>query len=161
MFISVVYLAVLISLCGVSLLCSAVAMNMYHKDASQPLPQILKLIMLGWLAKCLCYPTGNKMKKYCHKTSTVTIIDKDMPDHGVDTDHRQRLTNQSSTDPELMAIITKIQSDVSKLRSKLDQDIQDDNIKEEWKMAANIMDRLLTVTFFIINLVVVSALFMP
>lgn len=155
-------MAVVICLCGISIFGTAFGMHLYHKDSSRPLPKVVRYIIFKHIAKLLCYDIGDNMLEASDETSTQTDKDSDVQEITVeDLRESGREINKSDLVDILMPALLEIQSDVLKLSRKLHGEEKCQQINNEWKMAANILDRLLMVIFFIINVFVSICLCSP
>ncbi len=139
--ISVLYLGVLICICGLSLCGTTYGMYLNKKASSgYPLPTILRSIVLIFLARLVCYETGGHKIKPTESTSN--HIDNRVVVHKFNNGELAVVNNK---------LVTTKQSIVPNYVSTLSDNLQIEKKKvvtKEWKIAVNVLNRFLIVVFF-------------
>ncbi len=150
-FLSAIYLTSVIVLSGLSLVCTAVVMNIYLMDPPTPMSPLMRNIVFRYIGRLVYYKHQHRVEQEPGKPnmSSQSLCVKNLENETIELSDTI-LTR--TTDGQLLL-------EIRKLTQKIEEDKKEDNFKYEWKEAAKVLDRVFLIIFGIIEVLISLILF--
>lgn len=160
---------------GISIVISVIVLDLHHHDATSPVPKWLRRLVFGCMGRLLCVYTSiqhenssvfqiahGKLRKACEGSGEEEerlAENMDGMNNVVKSmiyDDLEAIMAPRKRKPVLEEILQHLRD----ITTKMKRNIKRDQVKEEWKLLAKIIDRFLLVIFLLaITTLTVSILY--
>ena len=146
-----------------SIVISVIVLDLHHHEPSTPVPKWLRRLVFGFMARIVCMRTpyqneSSSLFQIAHGTLRHPLHDiDDEEEHRIEENHLPGLTHlMKGLYDDLEAVMApkkkkplfeEILQHLRDITTKMKRNIKREQIKEEWKMVAKIIDRFLLIVF--------------
>ena len=173
--ISGIYLTMVMVMTGISIVISVIVLDLHHHEATTPVPKWLRRLVFGCMGRLMCVYASvqhenssvfqiahGKLRKTCEGSGEE---EERLAEHmdgynsvvkGLFYDDLEAIMAPRRRKPMLEEILQHLRD----ITTKMKRNIKRDQVKEEWKLLAKIIDRFLLVIFLLaITTLTVSILY--
>ncbi len=172
-FVPGIYLTMVMVMTAFSIVISVIVLDLHHHEPSNPPPKWLRRIVFGFMAHIICMRTpyqneSSSLFQIAHGKLRHPMHDTDDEEDRMEENHLPGLTHlmrglyddlETVMAPKKKKpLFEEILQHLRDITTKMKRNIKREQIKEEWKMVAKIIDRFLLVVFLIAIVMLTSTI---
>ena len=154
-FVSAGYLAASITTTGVTIVCNVFVLKVSLVDPVRPMPKLLYAFIIVGLGTLMCYRRkaipGSVQTKYGNKVASISET-SEQDTENVSSPKIASVEEELPTPSGVLSTIKTIKSDLHELLSMMQEKEQEDELRKDWKLAAQILDRVFLIIFIVCHI---------